>query len=216
LLSDTLHSQKNLLFSLHILAVQAEQEKDSDTARAIVRKISELTKQSLLKTSEMLDALRDIRYKFCKNDLTIAIKDALAKTNLPGNIHIAWIGSDYAQDFWVCRFDFYHITQVFVNIFTNAKESIETALREFGLIQINMVVQFQWIIIIIKDNGTGIKKNQMGRLFEPYYSNKAGFNWGLGLSYAYKVVKAHWGQLRIESKYGDGTVVQIMLPRSVK
>jgi signal transduction histidine kinase len=53
-------------------------------------------------------------------------------------------------------------------------------------------------------------------LFDPYYSDKTGTrHWGLGLSYAYKVVKSHWGHIRVESKWGEGTSVQIILPLTV-
>lgn len=50
-------------------------------------------------------------------------------------------------------------------------------------------------------------------IFAPHYSGKKGrLNWGMGLSYAYRVVKAHMGQIHIDSQPGIYTRVVIMLP----
>jgi signal transduction histidine kinase len=104
--------------------------------------------------------------------------------------------------------------RVFINLFNNAVEAIEAVNREQGFIHIDIAVQFQWIFIIIEDNGVGIERKALKNIFKPFSSgNAGGSHWGLGLSYAYKVINAHWGYLRIESRYGTGTTVQIMLPR---
>ena len=69
-------------------------------------------------------------------------------------------------------------------------------------------------MIVVKDNGTGIKELSFKKLFSPYYSGKnRPQNLGLGLSYVYKVIKAHLGYVWIETKHGEFTSVQIMLPR---
>ncbi|GHT78927.1 hypothetical protein FACS1894130_06440 [Spirochaetia bacterium] len=214
LLSDTLHSQKNLLFSIHILAKQAVQNKDNPEERQEnTEKILELSELSLKRTSEMLDSLRDIRYKFQDNDLLSALEEAIKKVNPPPHIRVVWSKNKFEDRDRICNFDFFHISQVFVNILNNGIEAINLAGREEGIIQIDIAVQFQWIFIIIQDNGTGIKKQFLKKIFDPYFSNKPAIsNWGLGLSYAYKVIKSHLGILRIESKYGESTTIQIMLP----
>ncbi|GHV45655.1 hypothetical protein AGMMS49546_31980 [Spirochaetia bacterium] len=218
ILSDTLHSQKNLLFSINILANQAI--KDSHNAieeqRPII-KIAELSEKSLKKTSEMLDSFRNIRYKFKNYDIIEAVKDAIEKVNIPPNITVVWGSNVYDPSLAACFFDYYHICQTFINVFNNAVEAIEINGRENGIIRIDVAIQFQWIFIIIQDNGIGIEKKHKDKLFEPYYSTKSNSNnWGLGLSYAYKVIRAHLGFLRIESKYKESTSVQIMLPISRK
>ncbi|MFA6505729.1 MAG: sensor histidine kinase [Treponemataceae bacterium] len=209
LLSDTLHSQKNLLFNILILT---KPENGSGPEEAL-GKIGKLVEQSLSRTSEMLDSLRALRYVFKTNDLIAVIEESIGKVSLPSHIAIAWNADAYPRESMRCRFDSYHVGRVLIELLTNAADAVVRADRTGGLIGIDLAVQFQWVFIIIRDNGTGIRKAARTRLFEPYFSDKAGGNnWGLGLSYAYKVVKAHLGLLRIESRPGEGTMIQIMLP----
>lgn len=217
-MSETLHSQKNLLFSIIIVARQAlEGINDPEADRVALRKIEELSNSSLKRTSEMLDSLRQIRYIFKNNDIGEVIDEAISKVSLPPNTVINWNKEQYDSRLLVSRFDYYHMVRVFINIFNNAIESIQAARREHGVIKVDIGLQFQWLIIVIQDNGTGIKKDALKKVFSPYYSGKSGpLNWGLGLSYAHKVVKAHLGQLRLESQYGEATSVQIMLPKITK
>jgi signal transduction histidine kinase len=213
ILSDILHSEKNLLFSIHILADQAVREEDPERALKTVGKIREIIDLSLQKTSGTLDALRDIHYRFMENNLIAALEEAAAKANLGERITLTWDKRQWDPRLTKCRFDYYHMSQILINILNNAAEAIRSTGREGGTILIDTAIQFQWIFIIIQDNGIGIKKPGLKRLFEPYYSGKSGaYHWGLGMSYAYRVVKSHWGQLRVESKWGEGTSVQIILP----
>jgi nitrogen fixation/metabolism regulation signal transduction histidine kinase len=209
-----LHSEKNLLFSIQILAARAEQERaDPSLCLKDVKKIRELTELSLKKTSETLDSIRSLRYQFRENNLIAAIEEALTKTNTEGGACIIWDKSGTDSRLYKCYFDYYHMNQVFTNVLNNATEAIQGTGRKDGSILIKANIQFQWIIVIIQDNGTGIKKADLKRLFVPYSSRKAGGrHWGLGLSYVYKVVKSHRGQIHIETKWGEGTAVQIMLP----
>jgi signal transduction histidine kinase len=212
-LSDTLHNQKNLLFSLSIMAKQAFWETKTES----VIKMTEIIDSSLAQTSQMLDNLRDIRYQFKLNDMIANINEALKKNAAyfeSRRIQIIFDSQKYDRELLNLCFDSFHMMRVFINLFNNAVEAIEAVNREQGFIHIDIAVQFQWIFIIIEDNGVGIERTALKNLFKPFSSGKAGGpHWGLGISYAHKVINAHWGYLRIESKYGTGTTVQIMLPR---
>jgi signal transduction histidine kinase len=214
MLSDILHSEKNLLFSILILAGQAAREQEkNDGARKTVEKIRDLAELSLKKTSEALDSLREHRYQFRENSLIAVTEDAIRKVNPGAEIKLVWDKSAWDERLTKCRFDYYHMNQALINLLNNAVDAIQAAGRKEGIILIDAVIQFQWIFIIIQDNGTGIKKDALKHLFDPYYSDKTGaHHWGLGLSYAYKVVKSHWGRVRVESKWGEGTSMQIILP----
>ena len=213
ILGDVLHSEKNLLFSLLILARQAIGAKESQAAMLKeLEKIQELTELSLEKTSGTLDTLRDPQYRFRENSLIAVLEDAVQKASL-GNITLIWDKSRWDSRLGKCRFDYYHMNQVLINLLNNAADAIQAAGRTDGTILIDAVIQFHWIFIIIQDNGIGIRKDALKRLFDPYYSDKTvPQHWGLGLSYAYKVLKSHWGRIRVESKWGEGTSIQIILP----
>ena len=71
--------------------------------------------------------------------------------------------------------------------------------------------------IRVKDNGTGIPNTVLDKIFQPFFSTKpTGQGTGLGLSMSYDIVKAHSGQLNVETKEGEGSEFIIVLPISVK
>ncbi len=67
--------------------------------------------------------------------------------------------------------------------------------------------------IRVKDNGDGIPNNIVNKIFQPFFTTKpTGQGTGLGLSLAYDIVKAHGGELKVETKEGEGTEFIIQLP----
>ncbi|WP_121967003.1 sensor histidine kinase KdpD [Myroides sp. N17-2] len=74
------------------------------------------------------------------------------------------------------------------------------------------------IIVIVKDQGIGIKKEDLDKLFLPFYRSSNAFGikgTGLGLSLASKIVQLHKGQLTIDSELAVGTTVVLKIPKSV-
>ena len=69
------------------------------------------------------------------------------------------------------------------------------------------------IEIKVIDNGNGIPKNMLDKIFEPFFTTKpAGQGTGLGLSLAYDIVRAHGGQIKVETSEGQGSEFVIQLP----
>ncbi|MEI9955682.1 MAG: HAMP domain-containing sensor histidine kinase [Ferruginibacter sp.] len=79
--------------------------------------------------------------------------------------------------------------------------------------------------IKVADNGNGIPKNILDKIFQPFFTTKpTGQGTGLGLSLAYDIVKAHGGELKVETKVdeenpdsfgkGTGSIFSIQLPNN--
>jgi signal transduction histidine kinase len=67
--------------------------------------------------------------------------------------------------------------------------------------------------IKVRDNGPGIRPNIVDKIFQPFFTTKpTGQGTGLGLSLSYDIVKAHGGELKVETKEGEGTEFIILLP----
>ena len=67
--------------------------------------------------------------------------------------------------------------------------------------------------IIFKDNGLGIPHNIVDKIFQPFFTTKpTGQGTGLGLSLSYDIVKAHGGEIKVETKEGAGSEFVILLP----
>lgn len=72
---------------------------------------------------------------------------------------------------------------------------------------------YNQVEISIADNGSGIPENIKEKIFQPFFTTKAtGQGTGLGLSLSYDIIKAHGGEIRVESKEGEGTEFMIRLP----
>jgi signal transduction histidine kinase len=65
----------------------------------------------------------------------------------------------------------------------------------------------------VKDNGNGIPDSIKEKIFQPFFTTKpTGQGTGLGLSLSYDIVKAHGGELKVETREGDGSEFLIVLP----
>jgi len=69
------------------------------------------------------------------------------------------------------------------------------------------------VLILVKDNGNGIPEYIKEKIFQPFFTTKpTGQGTGLGLSLSYDIVKAHGGELKVETKEGEGCEFTIQLP----
>ena len=69
------------------------------------------------------------------------------------------------------------------------------------------------ILISVKDNGPGIPQKNVDKIFQPFFTTKpTGQGTGLGLSLSYDIVKAHGGELKVETKEGEGSEFMMVLP----
>lgn len=72
------------------------------------------------------------------------------------------------------------------------------------------------IMIAVKDNGSGIPGSVKDKIFQPFFTTKpTGQGTGLGLSISYDIVKAHGGELSVETNDGEGAMFKISLPANV-
>ena len=69
------------------------------------------------------------------------------------------------------------------------------------------------VLISVKDNGNGIPPKVLDKIFQPFFTTKpTGQGTGLGLSLSYDIVKAHSGELSVETKEGGGTEMIVAIP----
>ncbi len=106
------------------------------------------------------------------------------------------------------------LNQVWTNLIDNAIDAIESdpALNGRGEIRIRTAREGRNALVEIIDNGPGIPADIQSRIFEPFFTTKAvGQGTGLGLDTAYRIVRNHHGEIRLNSKPGD-TRFQVRLP----
>lgn len=147
--------------------------------------------------------------RFSLNDLIrkiaelfeLEIKDKQIKFSLKLSPDISQIQADEDQ-----------VRQILMNVIINA---IQAILNE-GEIKIKtekvLLKEEPAIKLIIEDSGIGIPEKDFNQIFDPFFSTKEKGS-GLGLSIAYKLIEAHQGEIKVESKEGEGTKFVIFLPQ---
>lgn len=101
------------------------------------------------------------------------------------------------------------INQVFMNILVNAAQAIDKS----GEIRIETELKDDAIEVRISDTGCGIPKENLTRIFDPFFTSKdVGKGTGLGMNIAYNIVQKHKGTIFVESKVDKGTTFTIRLP----
>lgn len=102
------------------------------------------------------------------------------------------------------------LNQLFLNIITNAAQAMKGS---GGRLSIKTELIEQYVSISFTDEGVGMDDHTSKKMFDPFFTSKPiGEGTGLGMSIAYKIVKAHEGEIHVESKPGAGTVISVLLP----
>ena len=106
------------------------------------------------------------------------------------------------------------LTQVFVNLFTNASH----AMADGGELRIQMHASHEQhtLTIRVSDTGMGIDPSDMPQIFEPFFTTETdGRGTGLGLSIVRGILDAHGGTIHASSSPAQGTVFSLTLPLAV-
>lgn len=131
------------------------------------------------------------------------LKEALDHTNLPQNI---CSNIDCPEELPSARGDRQQLGIVFENLIRNARDAMPNG----GDLQINVCRCDPYIEVQVIDTGTGIKEEDLKRILEPLFTTKTR-GIGLGLSLSNSIIEKHGGQLKIESKLGQGSTFTVRL-----
>ncbi|MEQ1798297.1 MAG: tetratricopeptide repeat protein [Lacibacter sp.] len=110
------------------------------------------------------------------------------------------------------------IGRVVLNLINNAFYAVSEKKKNAGddyepTVKVSTLKKGNSIEIKVTDNGTGIPQKAIDKIFQPFFTTKpTGEGTGLGLSLSYDIVKAHGGELKVETKEGEGSEFVISLP----
>jgi two-component system, cell cycle sensor histidine kinase and response regulator CckA len=98
--------------------------------------------------------------------------------------------------------------EVAVNLIKNAAE----ALPEGGDMTVRTKIQGDRVVFQVQDTGVGISKDDLGKVFDPFWSAKGLIRPGMGLAVCYGIVSRHGGTISVESEAGKGSTFTVRLP----
>jgi len=125
-----------------------------------------------------------------------AEKDISIKTQNNIEVQEVWIDPD-------------RINQVLLNLYLNAIDSMESG-GELK-VEISSDGQRRDVLIQVSDTGCGISREDLSRIFEPYFTTKS-TGTGLGLAIAHNIVEAMGGRIKVNSEPGKGSVFSVTIP----
>jgi signal transduction histidine kinase len=206
------HEIKNPLTPIQLSAehlLRVYEDKRGDFERALKESTSYIIGEveNLRKIAqEFLELSKDTKLKKEHFDLREAIEEVITpyKKMLSERIKFREI---YQGETFHLEADKSKIKIAFRNIFINAIEAI----RAKGTIEIMLSAEKENLLLVIKDTGTGMAKDMLEKIFDPYFSTKD-VGTGLGLPIAKKIIEDHGGTIRVESEVRIGTTIIITLP----
>ncbi len=137
-----------------------------------------------------------------KVDINMIVKDALSQVEAPESVklitelrHLPKIKVD--QDM---------MRRTFLNLALNAIQAMESG----GTLKVSTKETERFVEVSFKDTGMGISKENIEKIFTPFFTTKAK-GMGMGLSICKKLVESHGGSIRVESKQGKGSTFTVIL-----
>lgn len=178
---------------------------DKQTAEVMLKEVERLNRS----ITQLLDFSRPLKLQKIPIKVQDLINHTLSMMERDERIrHITISRNMPEQDVFITG-DQDRLTQVLLNIILNAIEAIENQ----GKISISVINDriLGKVRIEITDTGKGIKEEDLEHIFDPYFTTKS-TGTGLGLAIVHRIIEAHSGSIKVESRVGSGTRVILELP----
>lgn len=199
---------------------------DTDVDSPVYERLSEIMR-SVDRARELIKQIivlsRHDGVEFTPISVIPLVKDAvkMLRSIIPASIEIQ---ERFSEEKLIVNADSTQIQQVVVNLVTNARHAmpksgglltvaVDAVRSEENVDEHGAIEPGGYAVIKVKDNGCGIKQEDLDRIFEPYFTTREKAEGsGLGLSVVQGIVSSHYGEVRVESTEGQGTNFLVYLP----
>lgn len=146
-------------------------------------------------------------------DLNTVVREVLELMKGRAEEHRVEIVADLDSGIEAIAFDPEGIHRSLLNIVTNALDAVEEVDHDRRIVvKTRKAVGGRFVHLSVTDNGPGIPPDEQKRIFHVFHSTKGSKGTGLGLAVSQKIAHEHGGQIRVDSKVGDGATFTIELP----
>jgi signal transduction histidine kinase len=179
---------------------KAELEQSIDVARSEVNRLDSIVTQ-------FLKAIRPSRPQLRPENVNAIVEEAVRFFAPELQDREILVEQELRSDLPLLQLDRDQMKQAFYNVIKNSVE----AMHRHGTLRIRTDLADTHVIVRFVDTGGGMSAENLGRVFEPYFTTKASGS-GLGLLIVRRIVREHGGELSIESSEGRGVTLTIRLP----
>jgi two-component system, sporulation sensor kinase E len=173
---------------------------DLRVARGEIARLDQIIKQFLQAIRPTQPDLRPTAVNEVVMDALIVMEHEIADRDI-------LVEQELAEGLPRILLDRAQLKQAFYNVIKNALQ----AMRSGGILRIHTEADEAYVTASFIDSGVGIAPEEIGQLFEPYFTTKKAGT-GLGLMIVQRIVREHGGTIEIESDKGRGTTFRIKLP----
>src|SRR6202034_617539 len=187
-------------------------KQNANRAASLVRQLLAFSRKQTLRP-QVLDVGEVL------SDLTMLLRRLIGEKVALGVVH--------GRDLWPVKIDISQFEQVVVNLAVNARDAMpdggrlqlrttNVTARECERYHAKGMPAADYVLVEVRDTGTGIPESILGKIFDPFFSTKeVGKGTGLGLSTVYGIIKQTGGFVYVDSALHQGTTFRIFLPRYV-
>ena len=177
---------------------------DRETAETMISEVDRLNRV----ITQLLEFARPLTMNRRPTSIQTVIRHALRTVEGQARERGIIIEESLPPEIGQIPLDADRISQVLLNLFLNAIAAMEQG----GLLRVSLERRDDRTIrIAIADTGAGIRKEDLPRVFDPYFTTKPAGT-GIGLPIVQKIVEAHGGEILLESEPGKGTTATLLLP----
>ena len=180
---------------------------DQKTAEIMIQEVDRLNRV----ITQLLEFARPLAIQKKRTPLQILINHSLQMIETQAQEKNIGIEKILASETLEAVVDSDRMSQVLLNLYLNAMQAME---GKGGMLTVTLSREKgpqPSVKISVKDTGTGIAKEDLDHVFDPYFTTKQSGT-GLGLAIVHKIIESHQGEIRVESEPGHGTTVSFYLP----
>lgn len=197
--------------NIHLQLLDRELKKSHHSNRPALLELVDVARTEVsrldLIITQFLKAIRPSKPNLIKTQVVTIIRDTLSLLKQEIDNRNAHVELESPADLPPLRLDKDQIKQAFFNIIKNALQ----AMPDGGLLRITAAASDRFLAVAFRDNGSGISPEDIGQIFEPYYTTKSDGS-GIGLMIVQRIIQDHGGRIDVHSEPGVGTTFTLFLP----
>jgi len=201
------HDLRNPLQSIEIAAYYLNNELPSLPIPKETKEMLKVISDSVNYADKIIRDLHDFsatkKFTLTKTNINAIIRETLSQVGTPENVKIVTKLSYLPK----IRADKDMVRRVFLNLALNGIQAMEKG----GTLEISTKKTKEFVEVAFKDTGIGIPKEDMRRIFTPFFTRKAK-GMGVGLAICKRFVENHGGKIEVESEEGKGSTFTVKLP----